>query len=729
MEKDYGKILVVDDEEKMCESLKTLLSGVGYEVTTVQEGEKAIEKINQDNFDLVITDIKMPRLDGLDILNAARSKDQEALVILMTGFASLDSAVNAINQGAYDYLMKPIEFPELKLTVRRGLEKRRDAQARNRLLTELKEKNLELNKRVAELDALYQASKSLSSTENLNVLLHKIISLATEVIGAKMGSIMLIQESEHILTIQAAIGLTAEIIENTKLELGSRSDASQSIAGYVAQKGTPLIIEDIEKDQKFKRLSKKHYATKSLLCVPLKIKEKVLGVINLSDKITGVPFNQDDLRLLTTFASQAAMAIDDAYHFEQSQKKIGELSILYEIASTISTLDSLEKISDFIFERVEKNMGIDFALWFGWSEKEENLSLNFCQGLENQRFPESREGDSRNASHFLIPLEKEDVLDSNKLNAEIKEGLKEKLNLSPYLDALTSFPIIAEGMIHGVLAVGNRKHRTLSEDEKHLISIIASQSASIYERQKAILNASRLVTMGSMISEISHDLKKPLTNLKGTLQLLKEKWSDTQAKDNFFDMLEQEIFRLTELAKEIVNFSNPNKYELEKKDIKLTLDRALSLVKQDLDSRKINLEKDYQEVPSVFVNENEIMEVFLNVILNAIEAMPEGGQLQVSLKPYQESKNGGQLLQICIADSGCGIAPENLSRIFDRYFTTKKEGTGLGLAVVERIVKAHGGFVSVKSELGKGTSFFVNLPTGQNSLEFDVCKFEKSTIL
>ena len=729
MEKDYGKILVVDDEEKMCESLKTLLSGVGYEVTTVQEGEKAIQKINQDNFDLVITDIKMPRLDGLDILKAARTKDQEALVILMTGFASLDSAVNAINQGAYDYLMKPIEFPELKLTVRRGLEKRRDAQARNRLLAELKEKNLQLNKRVAELDALYQASKSLSSTENLNVLLHKIISLATEVIGAKMGSIMLIQKPENILTIQAAIGLTAEIIENTKLELGSRSDASQSIAGYVAQKGTPLIIEDIEKDQKFKRLSKKHYATKSLLCVPLKIKEKVLGVINLSDKITGVPFNQDDLRLLTTFASQAAMAIDDAYHFEQSQKKIGELSILYEIASTISTLDSLEKISDFIFERIKKIMGVDFALWFGWSEKERNLSLNFCQGLENQRFPESREGDSRNASHFLIPLEKEDVLDSNKLNAEIKEGLKEKLNLSPYLDALTSFPIIAEGMIHGVLAVGNRKHRTLSEDEKHLISIIASQSASIYERQKAILNASRLVTMGSMISEISHDLKKPLTNLKGTLQLLKEKWSDTQAKDNFFDMLEQEIFRLTELAKEIVNFSNPNKYELEKKDIKLTLDRALSLVKQDLDSRKINLKKDYQEVPSVFVNENEIMEVFLNVILNAIEAMPEGGQLQVSLKPHQESKNGGQFLQICIADTGCGIAPENLNRIFDRYFTTKKEGTGLGLAVVERIVKAHGGLVLVKSEFGKGTSFFVNLPTGQNSLEFDVCKFEKSTIL
>ena len=705
MEKDYGKILVVDDEMRMCESLQTLLSGVGYDVTTVHEGEKAIERINRDDFDLVITDIKMPRFDGLDILKTARSKDQDALVILMTGFASLESAVSAINQGAYDYLMKPIEFSDLKLTIKRGLEKRRSDKARNRLLTELKEKNLELNKRVAELDALYQAGKSLSSTETLDVLLHKIVSLATEVIGAKAGSIMLIQRPKNILTIKSAIGLDPKIIEHTKLELGNRPDASQSIAGYVAQKGTPLIIEDIEKDKKFKRLSKKHYATKSLLCVPLKIKEKVLGVINLSDKITDAPFTQDDLRLLTTFASQAAMAIDDAYHFEQSKKKIGELSILYEIASTLSTLESFERISDFIFKQVKKIVGVDFALWFGWSEKEKKLSLNFCQGLEN-------------ASRDLqVPLERQEILDSDKLNTRIKGKLKEDFDLSQYLDSVTSFPIIAEGMLHGVVSVGNRKHKTISEDQKTLISIIASQTASLYERQRSILNASRLLTMGKMMSEITHDLKKPLTNIKGILQLLKEKWSDTEAKEKFFDMVEQEIFRLNGLAKEIVNFSNPNKYELEKKDIRLTLERALNLVKRDLDIRKINLKWDYQEVSPIFVNENGIMEILLNIILNAIEAMPEGGELRVSLKPHQEPKEKGQYLQICIADTGCGIAPENLSRISDRYFTTKKDGTGLGLAVVERIIKAHGGFISVKSELGKGTSFFVNLPAEELRVE------------
>lgn len=125
MFQDSARILVVDDEKRMCESLQTLLSKAGYEVTTVEKGEEALQRITKDSFDLVITDIKMPRVDGLDILKAARNKDEDACVILMTGYASLESAVSAINQGAYDYLMKPIEFSDLKLTIQRALDKER----------------------------------------------------------------------------------------------------------------------------------------------------------------------------------------------------------------------------------------------------------------------------------------------------------------------------------------------------------------------------------------------------------------------------------------------------------------------------------------------------------------------------------------------------------------------------------------------------------------------------
>ncbi len=690
---DSTKILVVDDEKGMCESLQTLLSKVGYEVTTVEKGEEALTKIKRDNFDLVITDIKMPRVDGLDILKAARKKDEDALVILMTAYASLESAISAINQGAYDYLMKPIEFPELKLTIQRALEKRRAEKDRIKLLTELKEKNLELKKKVAELNALYKAGTSLSTTVDLKVLLEKIVSLATGVIEAKSGSIMLIQKPENVLTIEAAIGLSSDIVKYTRLELGS------SIAGYVALKGTPLMVENIEKDSRFSSLSKKHYATRSLLCVPLKVKDNVLGVINLSDKISGGPFTKNDLKLLTTFASQVAIAIDDAEHFNQNLRKIEELAVLYDIASQLSFMENFQEVCSFIFQKTKTIMPVEFALWFDWNEKANELILNLPQGRGN------------NKRNLMIPLAKDDIYDPEKVNTKIKESLKDDPDLSPHVDSITSFPIIAERSVHGVLSVGNRQQKSLSAEQIRLISIIVSQSASVYEKQKSLLNATRLVTMGNLVSEITHDLRKPLTNIRGTLQLLKEKWSSAKDKEKYFNLVEEEIFRLDGLVKEIVSFSNPYKYEMERRDIVSFLDQALKLVERDLATRNITLKKEYKEGHTVLVDKNQMMEVFLNIILNSIEAMPQGGELRVSNNTYKDPKKGGEFIRIGIADSGCGIPSENLTRIFDRYFTTKKEGTGLGLAVVERIVKAHGGFVSVESQPGKGTSFFVNLPT------------------
>lgn len=692
MPNDAAKILVVDDEMGMCKSLEMLISKEGYDVITEERGDEAIKKIKKDDFDLVITDIKMPRVGGLEILKAARKKDEDALVILMTGYASLESAISAINQGAYDYLMKPIEFPELKVSIQRALEKRRSDKDRVKLLNELQQKNVELKKKVAELDALYKAGMSLSTTQDLRNLLNKIVRLATGVIEAKSGSIMLIQEPENILTIEAAIGLSRDIVKHTRLELGS------SIAGYVAQKGSPVIVKDIEKDSRFRQLSKKHYATRSLLCVPLRVKDNILGVINLSDKRTGAPFTQNDLRLLTTFASQAAIAIDDAEHFNQNLRKIKELEVLYKIASQLSSVETFGNVCNFIFEEIKAIMPVEFALWFEWNEKAEELVLSVLHGCKSKK------------SDLVIPLTKGKISDRRSLNAKIVKSLQAHPDLSAHLSTLVSFPIIAEKSIHGVLSVGNRQERILSDEQRRLISIIVSQSASVYEKKNSLLNATRLITMGNLVSEITHDLKKPLTNIRGTLQLLREKHSNAENKEKYFNLVEDEIFHLDGLVKEIVNFSNPYRYQMEKKSVVSVLDRALKLVERDLANRNISLKKDYEEGHTVLVDRNQMMEVFLNVILNSIEAMPNGGGLKVSNTAYRDEKRGGEFVQVCISDTGSGISPEDLSCIFDRYFTTKREGTGLGLVVVDRIVKAHGGFVSVESQPGKGTRFFVNLP-------------------
>ena len=188
------KIFIIDDEKRMCDSLTALLAGDGYAVRGFQRAAEAIDAIRAERVDLVITDIKMPEISGLDILNTVKQIDDGIPVILMTGYASLDSAVDAIAKGAYEYLLKPVEFTNLEMAVRRALDKRRNDLARLRLLEELKLSNLILQRRINELNALYEAGKSIGSAANLADLLRQIVALAATVTEAQVGSIMLLDE-------------------------------------------------------------------------------------------------------------------------------------------------------------------------------------------------------------------------------------------------------------------------------------------------------------------------------------------------------------------------------------------------------------------------------------------------------------------------------------------------------------------------------------------------------
>jgi len=213
------RILVIDDEKRMTESLQSLLSGLEYQVDTAFDGNEGAEKIKSGGYDLIISDLKLPYKDGLELLKYAREIDPEAVVIIMTAFASLESAVDAIGRGAYDYLLKPVEFSHLKIAVARGLEKRFSTSARLDLLDELKVKNRLLKRRIAEINALYKAGNSLSTTIELKELLTQIIDLATKVIGAGTGSVMLLDTDKNMLRISASIGIKQEIIARTELPL------------------------------------------------------------------------------------------------------------------------------------------------------------------------------------------------------------------------------------------------------------------------------------------------------------------------------------------------------------------------------------------------------------------------------------------------------------------------------------------------------------------------------
>ena len=609
-----AKILVVDDEERICRSLDSLLTKAGYQVQTAADGREALNLFMKDQFDLVVSDIKLPELDGIQLLEEVRKRDSDAVVILMTAYASLDTAVAAINMGAYDYLVKPVEFTQLKLAVKRALEKRELEYASQKLLEELQDKNQLLNRRVAEVDALYQASISLSQSHDLNKLLTKIIELALQVIGATVGSVMLLDEEKGELTISAAVGLSEEVRQSTRIKLGN------SIAGYVAERGEALLIKDINNDPRFARYSKGKYETNSLISAPLKVKERILGVINLSDPSVGTEFQSSDLRLLVTFAAQAAIAIDDAENYQELTKKLTEFATLYELATEITTVDNPREMTHLIYQSLKKIIDVDFMVWLSWVERSETLIFNYWEGLGAKEAAELMGLD--------VPIKEKAVYSSLLCATAIKERVEAIPFFHDQVRSLTALPIITKGSLHGIFCLGSRKQQAFSDNDAHIASIVASQATSMYEQQRAVLTATRLVTMGRMMSEIGHDLKKPLTNIRGSLQIMRDRWPEITQSDDFFQTAEQELLRLNELVKELVDFSNPNKYQLEQKRVDELLQRVMRLVANDLKKHDISFTQELEgNLPGAMVNENEIVELLLNLIINAIDAMPNGGKL------------------------------------------------------------------------------------------------------
>ncbi len=700
----------MDDESRMCDSLSALLAGDGHDVVAYQRAPEAAEAIKNQKVDLVITDIKMPGMDGIEILKTVKQVDEGIPVILLTGYASLDSAMEAIALGAYDYLLKPVDFGRLELSVTRALERREAELARLQLVEELHLSNLILNQRVGELDALYQAGKSIGSSVNLKDLLHQIVVLASTVTEASVGSIMLIDAAREYLTIEAAIGLHEDIVRKTRLPVGT------SIAGYVAKTGEPLIIEDIEKDDRFKRSNRERYGAASLLCAPLRIKNNVLGVINMANKGEGQTFTEHDLRLLTNFASQAAVAVDDASQFEKSRRRIVEYEILNDVSHELPGLDTWESFRELLVEKLRRAFKIDYAIWFVWDAQLRALVPVGAEGKTDMPLTDSGKINLARINRDEIVISEVDpdklqLDDIPALSCHIAGQLRGHEHFPQPQEAFMAIPILRTGELAFVIYFGANDARPYAPEDISLARLVISQASFLFEKEKALLNATRLMTMGNMISEISHDLRRPLTTIKGGLQILRQRWPEVTSNSDFFNMAEEEIHRMNELVRELVNFSNPNRYETAKLDLRQVVQKAAELVGPDLRKRRIEFASDFTEGNwEVIANKNQIMEVFLNLFINAVDAMPEGGRLTVGGLIERPPHRHENYLTVKVSDTGCGIKREHISRVFDRYFTTKETGTGLGLAVVERVMSAHSGTLHLESTEGKGTTVSLYFP-------------------
>ena len=245
---------------------------------------------------------------------------------------------------------------------------------------------------------------------------------------------------------------------------------------------------------------------------------------------------------------------------------------------------------------------------------------------------------------------------------------------------------------------------------------LMQRERELKQSQDTLRRADRLSSLGLLTAGLAHEIRNPLVAIRTFTQLLPERYDDADFRERFQGLALKEVDRICGLINDLLSFARPSKPNVAPENVNDVVENIARILETQAKEKSVVISRDFGDnLPKVWIDREQMKQVFMNLILNAIQAMKDGGSINISSRSV--SRNGtqqsGDFVQVEIQDSGIGIPEENLQHIFDPFFTSKDEGSGLGLAVSHQLVQEHGGFVTVESQVGKGTAFFVHVPVGK----------------
>jgi len=231
--------------------------------------------------------------------------------------------------------------------------------------------------------------------------------------------------------------------------------------------------------------------------------------------------------------------------------------------------------------------------------------------------------------------------------------------------------------------------------------------------EEDIRRAEKMAALGATASSIAHEIKTPLTSFRTFTELLPQKYASPEFRARFLKTVLPQVDRLSVLVDDLLDFGRVRKPLLRPTDVNTMVTDALILLHGAFQERNIRVHRTLASLPSVSADPEQLGQVLLNILRNALEATPQGGAVEVYTRITEGEMGEGEVLQIVISDTGCGIPKADLNRLFEPFFSTKPRGSGLGLAISYNIVRDHGGTIRVESQEGEGTTFTIVLPLEQ----------------
>ncbi|MFQ5640038.1 MAG: response regulator [bacterium] len=720
-------VLVIDDEPAQLKTLSDILETEELQPVCCKTGKEALAACKKHKVNVAILDLRLPDVDGMDLLKQLKQQTPEIKVIINTGYASLESAMAAINEEAFAYVRKMGDVEELLTHVHRAFHahltrysQQLEQQVRKRT-AELSRTNKKLKKEIGQkkqmeeallrrgqmLEIFSQTSQQINTVLEVPVILDKLVASAIKLVEGTSGTAGLLLEETMTFN---------RYNDNGKvISIRHTFQAGQGVPGLVMKTRKPYISNAAQNDPQVLPEIREALGLYNLANVPIiDRKGKLLGCIEIHNKRAQRLFDELDVEMLQGLAASAAVALENAQLLGESKRS--EEALCRE-----------KEFSEFLI-----NSSVDGIIAFDcecrytvWNHGMERLSgLSSIETLGNIAFD-------------IFPFLKEtgedrfyfDALAGRSAVSKERPFAIPETGRQGFFDGYYSPLLNESGVIIGGLAI---------------IHDITERK----QLQEQLLQAQKMETIGTLVGGVAHDFNNLLTVILGNVEFGMQ---DSEPKDAIYrDLIEIEkaASQARDLIKQLLSFSRREVLEPRVLNLNHTIQDLFKMLNRIIgEDIALEIKLDPKLAP-IWADPVQIRQVLMNLFVNARDAMSKGGQLSLATRNLEtgfelpgtgsdihcelDVKEGSRestdhsngFVEIIIGDSGLGMDKETQTRIFEPFFTTKerRKGTGLGLSVVYGIVKQHGGHIEVSSKIGCGTTFRLYFPAASQTAALETRK-------
>jgi signal transduction histidine kinase len=549
------------------------------------------------------------------------------------------------------------------------------------------------------LAALYQVSQALGSSLHLDEVLNQVMDAVIQLTGAERGFLILVDPQTGDLRSQAARNLEGKSLGREEMQV------SRTVIQEVVRSGAGVVTTNAQADARFsQQQSVLMYALRSILCVPLRLRGQVTGAIYVDNKIKTGLFGESDRELLEAFAAQAAVAIENARLYTQTDAaltaRVAELETLQRIDRQLNTGLDLDRVLDLTLEWAVRGTQAESA-WIAMQSEDRRAMIVVA-------------GEGKGASLNV---------DSPDIEPAIRRGLPVvRRGEGEKRPPRVVVPVRREEKTVALIGVLRRGQSFTPEAEAFLLRLaehaaLALENTRLY---RAVHQAN--LAKSQFVSFVSHELKSPMTSIRGYADLIQQGTvgSVTEQQKEFLTTIVDNVDQMAALVSDLSDISRIETGQLRLQQAEVPLARYIretaTGMRPQMEAKSIKLDLEVPaDLPPVWADRTRLVQILTNLLSNAVKYTPAGGKVSVRARVEDEKAT------VRVVDTGIGMSVEDQAKLFTQFFRSDdpavrdQPGWGLGLNVTKRLVEIQGGQIGVTSERGKGSTFWFSLPLASRS--------------